>query len=77
MAVYIILAILTCIMAFMVEQQNAVAVSENSCHALRNATRQQMKNKSLVAMIFLALFGSQPAELPSDMIIGNIRRFLI
>lgn len=57
MAVYIILAILTCIMAFMVEQQNAVAVSENSCHALRNATRQQIKNKSLVAMIFLALFG--------------------
>lgn len=57
MAVYIILAILTCIMAVMVEQNNGMAVSENSTFALTNATRQQVKNKSLIAMIFLALFG--------------------
>ena len=57
MAVYIILAILTCIMAVMVEQNNGIAVSENSTFALTNATRQQVKNKSLIAMIFLALFG--------------------
>ena len=57
MAVYIVLAIMTCVMGFMVEQNNAVAVSENTTYSLMNATRQQLKNKSLIAMIFLALFG--------------------
>ena len=57
MAVYIILAIMTCVMALMVEQQNAVAVSENSTYCLANATRQQVKNKCLIVVIFLALFG--------------------
>lgn len=57
MAIYIILAIMTCTLAFMVEQKNAVAVSDNMPHTLMNASRQQIKNKSLVIMIFLALFG--------------------
>lgn len=57
MAVYIVLAIMTCVMGFMVEQNNAVTVSENTTYSLMNATRQQLKNKSLIAMIFFALFG--------------------
>ncbi len=57
MAIYIILAVMTCIMAVMVEQKNAVAVSENDSYVLMNATRQQIKNKSLIITIFLALFG--------------------
>ena len=43
MAVYIVLAIMTCVMGFMVEQNNAVAVSENTTYSLMNATRQQLK----------------------------------
>lgn len=57
MAIYIILAVITCIWAVMVEQNDAGAVSDNTTYSLMNATRQQIKNKSLLALIFLALFG--------------------
>ena len=57
MAVYIVLAILTCVLAGLVEQKNGIAVAENTSFLPINATRQQTKNKSLIVTIFLALFG--------------------
>lgn len=57
MAVYIILGIFTCILAMLVEQDNAVVVSENRFRPIVNATRQQIKNGTLILLIFCALFG--------------------
>lgn len=57
MAIYIVLAVLTCALAMLVEQNNAVAVSDNHVFQPVNATRQQVKNKTLITGIFLALFG--------------------
>lgn len=57
MVIYIVLAIFTCVLALLVEQNGAVTMSENLTRPLRNASRQQLKNISVVTMIFLALFG--------------------
>ncbi len=57
MAIYIILAVFTCVLAMLVEQNDLVAVSENRTYPFRNSTRQQVKNMTLISMIFCALFG--------------------
>lgn len=57
MAVYIILAVVTCFLAMTVEQNNHIAVSDNQVPVLMNASRQQIKNKAILIFIFLALFG--------------------
>lgn len=57
MAIYIILAVFTCTLALLVEQKDAVAVSEKKISPFRNITRGQLKNKTLIGMIFCALFG--------------------
>lgn len=57
MAIYIVLAVFTCVLAVLVEQNDAVAVSQNNTRPLMNASRQQIKNKALIAIIFCALFG--------------------
>ena len=57
MAIYIILAIFTCVLAMLVEQKNSITVSENVTAPVMNITRQQLKNKTLITMIFCALFG--------------------
>lgn len=57
MAIYIVLAVLTCALAMLVEQHNGFAVSANTSLQPVNMTRQEMKNKVLIIGIFLALFG--------------------
>lgn len=57
MAIYIILAVFTCVLAMLVEQKNTVVVSENITSPFMNSTRQQAKNMALIGMIFCALFG--------------------
>ena len=57
MVIYIVLAVFTCVLAMMVEQKENITVSENITKPLANLNRQQLKNITLVTVIFLALFG--------------------
>lgn len=56
MAIYIVLAVFTCILAMLVEQKNAVPVSQNMNTPITNVTRGQTKNILLISLIFTALF---------------------
>ena len=56
MAIYIVLAVFTCILAMLVEQKNAVPVSDHINTPITNVTRGQTKNILLISLIFTALF---------------------
>ncbi len=57
MAIYIILAVITCALAMLVEQQNKMAVSRPWYELPSGMTRRQLKNRAIVIFIFCALFG--------------------
>lgn len=57
MAIYIVLAVFTCILAMLVEQKEAVFSPGEAAYPYEGLTRQQLKNKALIGLIFCVLFG--------------------
>ena len=57
MAIYIVLAIVTCVLAMLVEHRETAPATDNVSYPYVGLTRQQLKNRTLRGVIFCALFG--------------------
>ncbi len=57
MAIYIVLAIFTCMLAMLVESSSAEEVGHKVSYPYEGMTKGQLKNRTLIAAIFCALFG--------------------